>query len=341
VPELKAKFTADDSQFSSKLKSAQTQLGGLKSVFGGIIGGLGVHQLVQFASNVANVASELADASDALGIATSDLQALQVLSVKAGFSLEKLEAVLNRIGTARLDAISDPTGEAAKKFAALGISVKQLSSMSVVQSIAALGKQMGILADNEGAMSAAKDIIGARSPRAVGVIRDYGAMGSQAARDAAAGYMMEEKAIKSLDGALDKLALDKMKYKSMAGNAASFLFENIGTEAMSLGKMFDRINADKVALNAGKSPKGNDISRIKDFISNPDPSGSSRASMGASIKEAMDRQIKAASSMNSIDPFAAVGRAAGRDSVSDTLGTLRKIEENTRRIQPTPAPLMR
>ena len=353
MPELKAKFTVDNSQFASKLNESKNQLAGLKGVFGGIIGGFGVHQVVQFASSVANVASELADASDALGIATTDLQALQVFAIKAGLPLEKLEGVLNRIGTARLDAIADPTGEAAKNFAALGISVKNLSAMSVTQSIAGLGKQMALLADNEKAMSAAKDIIGVRSHRAIGVIRDYGAIGPQAAKDAAAGYMMEEKAVKSLDEALDKLALTKKKIQSTAGNVAAELIDPqsdwfIGLRAPeSFSDRIDRERSKAATKDNRKRETGilsRDTARVSEFISNPSPMpefGKPFSLVDKSIKEAMERQLKTASQMNVSDPFAAVGRAAGRDSGFDTLGTLRKIEENTRRIQPTPAPLMR
>jgi hypothetical protein len=335
VAELRAKFTADDSQFAAKLNGMKSQLGGLKSVFGGLAAGFGVQQVVQFASSVANVASELADASDALGIATSDLQALQVFAIKAGLSIEKLEAVLNRVGSARLEAIADPAGEAAKKFAALGISVKQLSSMSVTQSIAALGKQMDALSGNEWAMSAAKDILGVKSPRAVGVVKEYGRSGVQAAREMSQEFMMTEKAVKSLDASLDKLTLTKMKAKSAIGNAIGEALDPdspwfIGWRE---GSLSDR-------LKKGRSfKKENDVSRVKDLISNP--TGTNGASTGAGIKEAMDRQLKSASSMNVSDPFAAVGRAAGRDVTSETLGALYKIVENTSRIQPTPAPVMR
>jgi hypothetical protein len=353
VPELKAKFTVDNSQFSSALAKSQAGVnkfynemnqkgaggsgGGLRSLLGGAIGAGMMMKVSQFVKESVRMASELGDAAEAIGITTDELQAFSQQAERAGSSAEKMEMALNKIGQARNQALSDPTGKEAKLFETLGLSASALEKMDVAQTVAAIGQALNAAAGDAEKMAAGVDLVGIRSKRMIEAIKQIGAAGVEGSINQVV-KPISQNTISSLDSFADGVKEIWTTGKGIAATAAASGLQFFGLAP----KTFDEENAqmDKDTARRKALRAANEAFTANLTTGSAIPQEQSMVSKKI-MQAAIDRQIKAASGMNASDPFAAVGRAAGRDSVSDTLGTLRKIEENTRRIQPTPAPLMR
>lgn len=355
MPELRAKFTVDDSQFVRALAKSQAGVskfynemnqkgsggsgaaGGLRSLLGGAIGAGMLMKVSQFIRESVRMASELQDAAEAIGVTTDELQAFSQQAERAGSSAEKMEMSLNKIGQARNQALSDPTGKEAKLFDTLGISAAALEKMDVAETVASIGQALNSAAGDAEKMAAGVELVGIRSKRMIEAIKQIGATGVEGSINQVV-KPISQNTISSLDSFADSFKEIWTTGKGMAATAAANGLQFFGLAPKTFNEenaQMDKDTARRKALRAQNEAFAANLT-----TGAPMPQEQSMVSKKL-MQAAMDRQLKSASSMNVSDPFAAVGRAAGRDSVTDTLGTLRKIEENTRRIQPMPAPVMR
>jgi hypothetical protein len=99
---------------------------------------------------------------------------LQLIGDEAGVSAEKIEMAVGRITGARWDAMADPTGNAAKQFRQLGISMEELRRMSPEETLQAVARAMAAGAGNGAVMAAAMDMVGSRSKRVLAVLQEVG-----------------------------------------------------------------------------------------------------------------------------------------------------------------------
>jgi len=338
MPELKAKFTADDSQFTQAANRVQAKTLSMGSMLNRVGAGLSLAALGQFIKASVQMASDIKDAADAIDISTDALQAFRQESERAGSTAEKMEQALNRIAQARNEAITDPTGTSGKLFEKLGISLIDLEKMSVADAVVAIGKAMNAAGRDAEVMAAAVDLVGVRSKRMVEAIKAIGAAGVEGSFDKIANPF-DKDTIEKMDTFVDNLKEIGTGYKAQVANLLSIVklgpktFVEEGEEATSRAARFRKMRAENEAftrrLTTGERPP-EESSIVKDRL----------AKAAREVTDKMrDKTLSAFSNIS--DPVAAIGRGAGKDFSYDTLGTLLRIEENTRRIQPTPAPVMR
>jgi hypothetical protein len=133
IGKLAVQITADTAGLSSGLANAGRQTDNFESKLSGltsklkILGPAAVAAGGAFAigmvKSVANTADELAKLSSRTGVAVEDLSRLQYAAGLSGVSNQTLTASIERLSRGMADA-ANGTGEAAKAFEAMGISVK-------------------------------------------------------------------------------------------------------------------------------------------------------------------------------------------------------------------------
>jgi hypothetical protein len=327
MPELKAKFTADDSQFSAKVDGLKGKVGGLESVFGRLAGAFGGYKMLQFGQSIVTMASDAADASDSLGMLTDDFQTLQVMATKAGVPFEKLEQAINRIKQARLNAINDPSGKEAEKFDNLRISVAELVATGddAAKLMAMLGVNMRKYAGDTKAAEAATELIGTRAKRVQKVFEEYGKAGVEGARDANRALIMSADSVEKLDKAGDSASLATRGAKVAVGETLvrALDFSRTKREHDALMKSLEA--APPLSENVWRK---NNPNAVRGLLPPPEPEYQSTFGSAAA------RQItnKTLSDFNRVsDPFASIGRASGRDTSADVVNKLTLIEQNTRK----------
>jgi hypothetical protein len=334
MPELKAKFTADDSQFSAKVDGLKGKVGMLRSAFGAMAGGFSLAAVGQFIKSSIAMASEIKDASDAIGVSTDELQAFRQEAERAGSSAEKMEQAMNKIAQARNEAISDPTGTSAKIFEKLGLSAMQLENMDLAATVVAVGQAMNAAGKDAEVMAAAVDLIGVRSKRMVEAVKAIGAAGTQGSIDKLANPF-DVDAIESLDQFADNLKEVGTAYKAQVANLLALgglapkTFVAEGKAAEERSARFRKLRAEQEAFDR-KMTTGEDTAPEQSMV---------QRRLAEAARKINDKTLSAFSNIS--DPVAAIGRGAGKDFSYDAAMSLREIAANTRRIQPTPAPTMR
>jgi hypothetical protein len=306
-------------------------------MLGRVGAGLSIAAIGQFIKASVQMAGDIMDAADSIGIATDTLQAFRQEAERVGSTAEKMEQSLNRIAQARNEAITDPTGTSGKLFEKLGISLVDLEKMNIADAVVAIGKAMNSAGRDAEVMGAAVDLVGVRSKRMIQAIKAIGASGAQGSFDKVSNPF-DKDAMERVGLFEDNLKETITGYKAQTVSLLSILlgpktFMAEGEEAMNRSARFRKMREEDQAftrrLTTGESPT-EESSMVKDRL----------AKAAREVTDKMrDKTMSAFSNIS--DPVAAIGRGAGKDFSYDTLGTLRRIEENTRRIQPTPAPAMR
>src|SRR5262245_9567783 len=133
IGSLRVVLGADTAAFETGLKNAQKSLSGFSRNFDTIAKTAGLAftavaaGIVASVKRVINEADELNKAAQKFGVPVEQLSALKYAADLADVSFESLGKGLGKLSKAMLSGAADPAGEAAKNFAALGISVKDSS----------------------------------------------------------------------------------------------------------------------------------------------------------------------------------------------------------------------
>lgn len=118
----------DTAAFSEGAKNAQSTLDGLTSAFKKAAAGLTIafvaNEFKKGVENILDEADKLNKASQKFGVPVETLSALKYAADLADVSFESLGKGLGKLSKAILDGAVNPSGEAAKSFKALGVSVK-------------------------------------------------------------------------------------------------------------------------------------------------------------------------------------------------------------------------
>jgi hypothetical protein len=118
----------DTAAFSQGAKDAQKTLDGLASTFKNVFAGLALgtvaYQFTKSIQGVIDAADQLGKASQKFGVPVEQLSGLKYAADLADVSFEALGKGLGKLSKAMLDGITNPAGQAAKEFQALGISLK-------------------------------------------------------------------------------------------------------------------------------------------------------------------------------------------------------------------------
>jgi len=174
MPELKATFTADDAQLSRKIGGIESRLSGMGQRMAGMFSGAAV---AGFARNLMQTAESVSSLADSTGLSPQFINSFRALADVVG--PEKADMAIGRITQALNEAVSDAGSGAAKSFAKLGVNLKEIKSLSMEEKFVAVGRAIGAAGDDAGKMAAAQDLLGNRSVRLVGIMRDLGAMGRE------------------------------------------------------------------------------------------------------------------------------------------------------------------
>jgi hypothetical protein len=323
MPELKAKFTADDSQFSAKVDGLKGKVGMLRSAFGAMAGGFSLAAVGQFIKSSAAMASEIKDASDAIGVSTDELQAFRQEAERAGTSAEKMEGAMNKIAQARNEAISDPTGTSAKMFEKLGLSAMQLENMDLAATVVAVGQAMNAAGKDAEVMAAAVDLIGVRSKRMVEAVKAIGAAGTQGSINKLANPV-DVDTIEKVDVMMDNLKEVGVGYMGQAANLLAVTklvpktFVAEGQAAEERAARFRKLRAEQEAFDR-KMTTGEDTAPEQSMV---------QRRLAESARQIANKTL---SDFNRVsDPFVSIGRASGRDTSADVVNKLTLIEQNTR-----------
>jgi hypothetical protein len=158
--ELKARFTADDSDLTRKMAGIQKNLG----KFGGAVAAaVSVGAVVAFARSILTAGKELQEMSQALELPIRNVEVLTQLGEDAGVSMEKMQMAASRIDNARMEALSDATSKSAQAMARLGITTEELQTLSNSKFIERFAQAMAKSKDTASGQSAALDVLGNKS----------------------------------------------------------------------------------------------------------------------------------------------------------------------------------
>jgi len=217
MPELRAKFTADDTDFQRKLGQAErgvSRFGSLaQGIEGRMAGMFGAAAIGQFARTVMEAAESVSAISDSTGLSPRFVQSFMALGEGRGVA-EKTEQAINKLSSARLEALSDRSSNAAKNLRALGISSQELRSLSMDDYIVRVAEGMASAEGNARKMAAGSELVGVRSTKMIAVLKDLAAMGKQGLETKFAPDVMSEKTIENIDK-LDQLN-DKIKRRAVS-----------------------------------------------------------------------------------------------------------------------------
>lgn len=99
---------------------------GMTGVMSGFIGALSVERIASFVTGVVDAAFHLGNLSRATGIGTEDLQALDYVGTAAGVSVDQLASSISMMER----RVMDGTPQAVKAIESLGLSIKDVQSLS-------------------------------------------------------------------------------------------------------------------------------------------------------------------------------------------------------------------
>jgi hypothetical protein len=297
MAELKTIFSADTSGLNSAISKSEAGIGGLVNRLGKLAAG---GMALNYARTLLDNADAMRAQADILGVSTNLLQAMKAMGLDANVPFEKIQTALNKIESARMDAISDSTGKAAQAFDKLGLNSQKLAGMNTEQTILAMASAYAKSGKSASELSGMIELLGNRNMALLPVFEQLGTEGEAAyARLTAAGKMMTDETV-------NNLANMELKLKEIGltiGNVLSIGIskfiqgvEDIGAIAgqmsvddrRNLGEMIDRNEAErKGETNRLKTTKGRNAAAVI----------ASQQTLAAEARLKGDTSVKAAGSL--------------------------------------------
>lgn len=252
---LEGQLSLDGSGWQRGLNQAGTATKGfvsgtLNSLSGQIAAAFSTGAVIALAKKTVEYAGHINDLSDRLGVSTDYLQEMQFVMKQNGAEVDDLTKTFEKMGAARIKALSGADGSAAAiaNFQTLGIKkeeLKTISAQDMMDKIAASFKQIG---NNDVLKTAFKEIGGKGAgllvPSFISGIED----GRQSARDA--GAVIGEDAIMQLDDIGDRF--DQLSIRMMSGispailgfaDAIEYLSNKLGQSQSVLGEVLGNVLA--------------------------------------------------------------------------------------------------
>jgi hypothetical protein len=143
---------ADFDSWAAGIRTAGLGMAGLSLGGGAFLGGA----VKQFA----DAGGALDDINQRTGVSVEALSLLKHAATLGGSSLEALEGSLKKYAKTVTDAVANPTGEAAKAFDTLGISIDQLRSMPAEEQLQLIGERLKTIPVGAARASAAMGVFG-------------------------------------------------------------------------------------------------------------------------------------------------------------------------------------
>lgn len=346
---LIAKLGLDISGYETGLKRAQSASSKFGRDAGSAIknqlaGAISTGALIAATKATIDYASHITDLSDRVGISTTKLQEYSYAAKQTGGSVDDFAQAARRLAQAKFEAIKDPTGEAAKGFAQLGIAVKDLESLRIDGIVDKIGVAFRNAKDPQALLNAGFTTMGRGALPVIGAMRSgLGEMGDEAQR---LGLVMGSNVVKSLDDAGD--AMDRFKAKQMSalgkGLAESLPFldgiigriQTLGSVlgAMSVGatKVKGATTFDQALDIAANIDRDNNATFRRDKTGVPDLSGD----ITKAVKEKTQAKTGGGGlGQAQLNNLQQIGAYSGVDPVVKELQlshtTQKKIEQNTKK----------
>jgi hypothetical protein len=217
---------------TSSTKALTTALGGLRRVMGAMGLGLSVAGIVAFGRAVAKSATETVDAAKRIGVSAEEFSRLQIAARAAAGSdgLGALEAAARTLQRNLSNALSNPTGEAARAFQQIRIEAREFQKLSLEDQFAVVADAVKDLSNQEDRLRAVMDLMGKSAASLVPLFAEGGTEMKRVADEAqragrvlsnetAAGIDRADKAIKRLKSTISRTGRDAL------GSVVATVFE--------------------------------------------------------------------------------------------------------------------
>lgn len=193
---------------SGPIQSVIGKLGGLAGAGTaalGVVVGLGAAAL-KLSGDFRENAIALSRVSDSTGVSVKDLSALQFAFKTVGLETDDLDSILTEINIKLSDA-SAGTGAAADAFAALGLSVEELSSIPVDEALVRIADGLSSIESRSQKVGIVDAVFGGDDGRRLLPLLERGADGIEALRDEAEelGVTLDDDAVESAQSAEENI----------------------------------------------------------------------------------------------------------------------------------------
>jgi hypothetical protein len=248
MAELKTIFSADTTGVETAVGRTQNSISGLSSKLAGMFS---AGMAISYVKSLIEAQSAIKDQAETIGVSTRMLQGMREMGKDVGVSFEKIQTALNKLDTARLDAIKDKGSNAAKAFAALGISAQQLAGMTGEQAINAMAEAFARSGKGAGETGAMIELLGSRSMALLPVFDQLGTEGEKAfQRLEAAGRISTDNVISDMDRLGDKMSAIGSRIGNFVSKGVSLFIRGVEDLAAMLGYMSDLKAESKDGITA-------------------------------------------------------------------------------------------
>lgn len=161
--DIKAALRLDKSQFTRATGEAKGEIVSLKSVAkevkGELLGAFSGAAIIGFAHHVGQTAKELIGLSNALGLSTDEIQALDNLSKRYGIETTRTRTAVNHLKVALGDA-QHGSDQAAAALQRLGVSQEQIARGDIVDVIQTIARNWSLAGNDVGTYSDVQTVLG-------------------------------------------------------------------------------------------------------------------------------------------------------------------------------------
>lgn len=164
VGALRASLSLDTVAFEDGSKRAQSQADRLARNITRTLKTIGVgftfQQVISAFKSVIDQADRLQETAQKIGVPIEQLQGLELAARTTGVSFEQLTAGVGRLSKAMQSALTNTTGEAARAFQTLGISLQQVRSANASEALLLLADGFNRTSDGARKTAAALTLLG-------------------------------------------------------------------------------------------------------------------------------------------------------------------------------------
>lgn len=219
VAKLQAILAMDSSEFKAGMKGAKAEASSFQSQIKGvgkvIAGAFSVGAIISAGKSLVTWAGDISEAAQNAGLLTSEMMALNEISVQGGLNVDEMRRMLSKMQVELFNAASG-SDETRKKFEDMGLSVEKLVAMSPADALREISKAAF---DSGIPLQRIADIFGDKlGPKAVSALRDLADNGFPAV-DAAAAKTADE--IENLGDKWDAF-MERIKRGTLSGVAKAF-----------------------------------------------------------------------------------------------------------------------
>lgn len=229
---LIAKLGLDSAQFKAGLQSAAGDARTFGSAISQVGSTLGIAfsgaALAGMAKSIIADADAIQQASKNFGVVVESLQALRAAAKMANIEGDALDGMLNKLTSSAADAASGNEKTAAA-FAALGISIGDVASLSPDELLERIGRALATGGTTADETAAAFDILGRSTGQYIDFLKQLGTDGLDPtiARMKELGVVMTEETVSSLAKAADSWDMFATGVKATVANLYSSIVDGV------------------------------------------------------------------------------------------------------------------